>query len=63
MNPFDFHDPERRPPSALTPRCPYCAEAAMPGYDGNCFRHAIPVVGESFIWASPRHISPLARSG
>ena len=39
MSPFDSHDPERRPPSAPTPRCELCAEAALTRYSGFCFRH------------------------
>ena len=39
MNAFDRSDPERRPPSAPTPRCELCAEAALTRYSGYCFRH------------------------
>jgi len=39
MNTFDRSDPERRPPSAPTPRCELCAEAALTRYSGYCFRH------------------------
>jgi hypothetical protein len=47
MTPFDRHDHERSRPSAATPRCVLCEEAALPAHGGYCFRHAFVGVSSS----------------
>ena len=57
MSPFDIADPERRPPSAPTPRCELCAEAALTRYSGYCFRHMTAPISSGAARSAIRSLS------